>query len=124
MTGLRLRSLASAIAATALSALALVAPGGASAACTGANIEANGASMEAGAQQLVWSPAFDAKCSGVEQVKYVSTSSNKGLESWWVLHISEKYKGFGASNAFVGVDDPPNPTQSAEILEKGPGATV
>jgi ABC-type phosphate transport system substrate-binding protein len=124
MTGLKVRSLASAIAATAVSALAFVAPGSASAACTGANIEANGASMEAGAQQLVWSPPFNAKCAGTEQVKYNSTSSNKGLESWWVLHLSEKYKGFGASNAFVGVDDPPNPAQADEILEKGPGAKV
>jgi ABC-type phosphate transport system substrate-binding protein len=124
MPGLKVRSVASAIAATAISALVFVAPGTASAACTGANIEANGASMEAGAQQVVWSPVFDAKCSGVEQVKYTSTSSNKGLESWWVLHLSEKYKGFGASNAFVGVDDPPNPAQADEILEKGPGAKV
>jgi ABC-type phosphate transport system substrate-binding protein len=124
MTGLKVRSLASAIAATAVSALAFVAPGTASAACTGANIEANGASMEAGAQQVVWSPVFNAKCAGAEQVKYNSTSSNKGLESWWVLHLSEKYKGFGASNAFVGVDDPPNPAQADEILEKGPGAKV
>ena len=124
MTGLKVRSLASAIAATAIAAVAFVAPGTASAACTGANIEASGASMEAGAQQVVWSPVFDAKCSGTEQVKYVSTSSNKGLESWWVLHLSEKYKGFGPSNAFIGVDDPPNPVQADEILEKGPGAKV
>lgn len=81
MTGQKVRILASAIAATALSALAFAAPGTANAACTGANIEASGASMEAGAQQLVWSPAFDTKCSGTEQVKYISTSSNKGLES-------------------------------------------
>jgi ABC-type phosphate transport system substrate-binding protein len=126
MTGLKVRSLASALAATAISAVAFVAPGAASAAdCTGANIEANGASVEANAQIQVWEPAFNVKCSSSnEQVKYTSTSSNKGLESWWVLHLTEKYKGFGASNAFVGVDDPPNPKQAGEILERGPGSKV
>jgi len=124
MTGLKVRSLASAIAATAITALAFAAPGTASAACTGSNIEANGASLQANAQQVVWSPVFNAKCSGVEQVKYASTSSNKGLESWWILHLPTVFKGFGASNAFVGTDEPPNPTQADEILEKGPGATV
>jgi ABC-type phosphate transport system substrate-binding protein len=125
MTELNGRSLASAVAVAAISVLALIAPGTASAAgCTGANIEANGASLQAAAQQNVWEPAFNAKCSGTEQVKFTSTSSNKGLESWWVLHLVEKYKGFGASNAFVGTDQPPNTTQSSEILDKGPGATV
>jgi ABC-type phosphate transport system substrate-binding protein len=126
MTRLKVRSLASAFVAAAISALALTAPGTASAAgCTGANIEANGASMEAAAQQVVWSPVFNAKCASTnEQVKYTSTSSNKGLESWWVLHLPEKYKGFGATNAYIGTDQPPNATQSNEILEKGPGAKV
>jgi ABC-type phosphate transport system substrate-binding protein len=121
----KIRALATALATVAISITAFVAPGAASAAgCAGSNIEANGASMEAAAQQSVWTPAFNAKCSGTEQVKYTSTSSNKGLESWWVLHLPEKYKGFGASNAFIGTDQPPNATQSDEILEKGPGATV
>jgi ABC-type phosphate transport system substrate-binding protein len=125
MKGLQTRTLATAFAAAAISALALLAPGTAAASCTGANIEANGASLQANAQQAVWEPAFNAKCSASnEQVKYTSTSSNKGLESWWVLHLPEKYKGFGASNAFVGTDQPPNATQSAEILERGTGAKV
>jgi ABC-type phosphate transport system substrate-binding protein len=121
MTARNVRSLVSALAAATVSALAFVAPGTASAACTGASIEANGAAIEANAHKEVWEPAFNAKCSGppaTEQVTYVSTSSSKGLESWNVNKIAEKFKGFGPGNAFVGTDQPPNPTQQGEILEK------
>lgn len=128
MTGLKARSLASALAITAISAVAYVAPGTASAACSGANIKANGSSLQAGAQIKDWSKAFDERepCSaeGKEQVSYESTSSGKGLASWWVGHEVAKYKGFGPTNAFVATDQPPNAKQESEILEKGPGAKV
>lgn len=127
LTGLRIRSIASAIAITAASAFACAAPGSASAnACTGANVGGNGASVEKIAQIEVWTPAFDLPCKAgaTEQVKYESTSASKGLESWWVGHVVAKYKGFGPTNAFVATDGGVNPTQTTEILEKGPGATV
>jgi ABC-type phosphate transport system substrate-binding protein len=127
MTGTKIRSIASAIAITAVSAFAYAAPGSASAAgCTGANIEGNGASVEKIAQVEVWTPAFNLPCktSDTEQVAYDSTSASKGLESWWVGHVASKYKGFGPTNAFVATDGGVNPTQTGEILEKGPGATV
>jgi ABC-type phosphate transport system substrate-binding protein len=123
MTGLKARILGSTFAAAALSAVAFVAPGTASAACSGANIKGNGSSLQAAAQQKYWAPAFNGKCSPTnEQVEYESTSSGKGLASWWVGHSEEKYKGFGASNAFVGTDQPPNAKQESEILEKGIGS--
>jgi ABC-type phosphate transport system substrate-binding protein len=120
MTGLNVRGLAAALGATAISAVAFIAPGTASAACTGVSIKGNGSSLQAAAQQKYWSPAFNVKCEGTghEQVEYESTSSGKGLASWWVGHSSEKYKGFGANNAFVGTDQPPNETQEKEINEK------
>lgn len=128
MTGWKARSLVSACAVTAVSAVAALAPGTASAECTGESIKANGSSLQASAQQKLWSPAFNKKCESSEpkkeQVSYESTSSGKGLASWWVGHSTEKYKGFAAGNAFVGTDQPPNPTQISEILEKGPGGEV
>jgi ABC-type phosphate transport system substrate-binding protein len=123
MTGFKARSLAAAFAASAMSALAFIAPGTASAACTGANIKGNGSSLQAAAQQKYWSPPFNEKCKGTghEQVEYESTSSGKGLASWWVGHNEEKFKGFGPTNAFVGTDQPPNEKQESEILEKASG---
>jgi ABC-type phosphate transport system substrate-binding protein len=130
MTGLKARSLASALAISALSAVAFIAPGTASAAgCTGAAIKGNGSSLQANAQKEIWGPAFNLACEGTgkETVEYESTSSGKGLASWWVGHSTEKFKGFGAGNAFVGTDQPPNEAQEKEILEKeslGTGAKV
>jgi ABC-type phosphate transport system substrate-binding protein len=129
MTGLKARSLSSAVAALAISAVAFIAPGAASAAeCTGANaIKGNGSSLQAVAQQTLWAAEFDKICKGVEnheeQVTYESTSSGKGLASWWVGHNEEKFKGFGEANAFVGTDQPPNATQEKEILEKEIGGS-
>jgi ABC-type phosphate transport system substrate-binding protein len=116
----KLRSLVCVVAAGALYAPAFATTGSAYAACAGANIEGNGASVESNAHKEVWEPTFNAKCAGppaTEQVKYVSTSSSKGLESWGVLNNSN-FKGFGPTNAFVAVDDPPNSSQESEILAK------
>jgi ABC-type phosphate transport system substrate-binding protein len=129
MTGLKARSLASALAITAISAVAYVAPGAASATtCSGANITGNGSSLQANAQQKNWSKPFDERepcfSEGKEQVTYLSTGSGPGLASWWVGHEVAKYKGFGPANAFVGTDQPPNEKQEKDIIEKGPGAKV
>jgi ABC-type phosphate transport system substrate-binding protein len=130
MTGLKARSVVVAFASSAISVMAFIAPGTASAACSGVNIKGNGSSLQAKAQIEVWSPAFNekeggaCKTAGKEQVSYESTSSGKGLESWWVGHEVAKYKGFGPGNAFVGTDQPPNEKQVGQILEKGPGGKV
>jgi ABC-type phosphate transport system substrate-binding protein len=119
MTGFRTRSLVSAFAVSAISAVAFVAPGTASAACSGSNIKANGSSLQANAQKELWSKPFNEKCSGTEQVTYESTGSGPGLKSWFVGENSAEFKGFGPANAFVGTDQPPNETQEKEILTKG-----
>jgi ABC-type phosphate transport system substrate-binding protein len=127
MTRPQVHSLAAAIAAAAVSAVALLAPGSALAnPCTGVNIEGNGAAVVSIAFKEVWTPAFNAKCPSKtnEQVTYASTSASKGLESWWVLHNVSKYKGFGPTNAFITTDGGVNLPQDTEILEKGPGAKV
>jgi ABC-type phosphate transport system substrate-binding protein len=116
-------------AATAVCAFALLAPGIASAACSGENIGGSGSSLQAAAQQQIWSVEFDKKCESEppeqkELVSYESTSSGAGLASWWVGHNLEKYRGFGVSNAFVGTDQPPNETQESEIDEKGDGGRI
>jgi len=120
MRGWKIRGFAAVLAAASVSAVGFATPGAASAACAGANIEGNGASVEANAHKEAWEPTFNKKCaeSKTEQVTYLSTSSNKGLESWGVLHLAEKFKGFGVANAFVAADDPPNAAQEAEILEE------
>jgi ABC-type phosphate transport system substrate-binding protein len=119
MTGFRTRSLVSAFAASAISAVAFVAPGTASAACTGVNIKANGSSLQANAQKELWSKPFNEKCVGKEQVSYESTGSGPGLHSWFVGESPTEFKGFGPENAFVGTDQPPSQPQENEILTKG-----
>lgn len=112
MRGLSLR-LASAAAVTAASAVAFIAPGTASAACTGANIEGQGSSLQELAQNEVWRPHFNAKCVGTEQVSgYKGTGSGAGLATWGV---GKTQHNFGTAFSFVGTDQPPNPVQKTEI---------
>lgn len=118
-----IRGIAASVAAAAASVAMLLIPAGASASCSGANITGQGAAQESGAQAL-WTSAFNAKCSGTEQVTYTTSSAGLGLASWWVGHNASKYKGFGAGNAFVGTGQPPNPGQESEILEKGSGKVL
>jgi ABC-type phosphate transport system substrate-binding protein len=95
--------------------------------CAGANLTGSGSSLQSAAQQKLWSPPFDAICAEpfpTQQVEYLSTSSGEGLASWGVGHNAAKFKGFGASDAFVGTDQPPNAVQQSEILERGPGAKL
>jgi ABC-type phosphate transport system substrate-binding protein len=112
MRGLSLR-FASAAAVAAASAVVCIAPNAASAACTGDNIEGQGSSLQELAQNNVWRPHFNAKCVGTEQVTgYKGTGSGAGLATWGVGKLEHN---FGDSFAFVGTDQPPNPTQKAEI---------
>ena len=122
------RRLAPACVLSAVAVTALVSPGAANAAagpqCSGANITAQGSSLQKDAQVNVWTKQFNlstksktACAAGSKQgtgakptVTYTSTGSGAGLEAWGV-GASPNY----AANAFVGTDEPPNATQISEI---------
>lgn len=117
MTGFSARRLATACAATAASALAIMVPGAASASasCSGANIKGQGSSLQENAQHDVFIPGFSAftGCVGTEEItEYHGTGSGPGIASWGV---GETEHNFGPNNAYVGTDQPPNPTQKGEI---------
>jgi len=127
MTRVSLRRLLPACALPAVVAAGLLAPGATSAftlkPCEGASIEANGATLQAKAQEI-WNKEFDVKgegaCVSGPTVKYTGTGSGPGLKSWGV---GAKGEGkFGPKNNYVGTDEPPNPTQTKEIEEEGPAA--
>jgi ABC-type phosphate transport system substrate-binding protein len=115
---------------------ALIVPGAASASlgeqCSGApTITGQGSSLQALAQQTVWDSGFNistskAACSGKQgsgakpTVKYTSSSSGAGLESWGA--DGKTATGFGVTNAFVGTDEAPNPNEKKEIEEEATGA--
>ncbi len=126
------RRLVSACAISAAAA-ALAVPGAASASigeqCSGANIEAQGASTQKLAHQTVWGPDFNTAansraCNGAQgskakpTVKYNSTGSGKGLEAFGAEEATPNYK----ENAFVGTDEAPNAAQKAEIESHASGA--
>jgi ABC-type phosphate transport system substrate-binding protein len=130
MSSFSMRRLASACVVPAAMAAALVAPGSASAAlgeqCSGANIGAQGSSLQKIAQDSVWNPDFNistakAACNGKQgdknkpTVTYTSTGSGAGLKSWGAEPKELKEVTFAASNAFVGTDEPPNEKQIGEI---------
>jgi ABC-type phosphate transport system substrate-binding protein len=110
-------------------AVASLAAGGSSAwaatQCSGANITGQGASVMKNAYQNVFGPDFNtsangAACSetqgegGKPTVKYESTSSGAGLESWGV---GGKTGSFEVKNAFVVTEEPPNPSERTQIEE-------
>lgn len=80
--------------------------------CTGKNIEANGASLQAIAQQNVWSPAFKSTICPEIEVKYISTGSGPGLKEWKATGEGGKVN---TAKAFVATDDAPTATQIANI---------
>jgi ABC-type phosphate transport system substrate-binding protein len=115
-------------------ATALIAPSAASAKkskggsptqCTGSNVTGQGAAVEVNAQTL-WTGNFNspsdtnaAACSGTQgptkgtpTVVYTKSSSGLGLESWGVLPGTAS---FAPTNAFIGTEEPPNPTQRGQI---------
>jgi ABC-type phosphate transport system substrate-binding protein len=106
-------------------ALATLGAAGASAAtqCSGASITGQGAAVMKIAEQNVWGPGFHtstnaAACSGTQggggepTVAYTSSSSGVGLESWGV---NKGVASFAPTNAFIGTEEPPNPTDKTEI---------
>jgi ABC-type phosphate transport system substrate-binding protein len=133
------RRLRSACALSLLAVTAFVAPTAASAEpvgekCSGASIEGKGASLQKLSQISLWNPAFNtsanaAACNGTQgslgkpTVKYTSTGSGPGLESWGQETKSGVPISFGATNAYVGTDEPPSLAQKAEI-EARKGGTL
>jgi ABC-type phosphate transport system substrate-binding protein len=130
MRSLSARRITSACILSAATAAVLVAPGAASASigtqCSGANITAQGSSLQKVAQQTVWTPDFNtvsdkSACNGKQGAKkkptvtYNSTGSGAGLKSWGAEDKSPSEVSFGIGNAFVGTDEPPNSTQIEEI---------
>jgi ABC-type phosphate transport system substrate-binding protein len=138
MTSLSARRLVPTCILSAVALAALVAPGVASATgklgtkCSGSNITGQGSSLQKLAQQTVWDPDFNTEgayraCNGTQgttakpTVTYTSTSSGTGLESWGANgHAAE----FGAKNAWVSTDEPPNSTQISEIESHGAANTL
>jgi ABC-type phosphate transport system substrate-binding protein len=138
MTSLSARRLVPTCILSAVTVAALVAPGAASAAgklgtqCSGSTVTGQGSSLQKLAQQTVWNPDFNISgnshaCNGTQgtkakpEVKYTSTGSGLGLESWGVNGTVPNYE---ASNAFVSTDEPPNSTQIGEIDAHGAVETL
>lgn len=128
------RRVVSAGVVSAAAVVALAAPGAASAEpigvqCSGAGIEAQGASTQKLAQQTVWDPAFNTSaskqaCNGTQgakgkpTVKYNSTGSGAGLKAFGAEKATPDY----TNNAFVGTDEAPTATQKEEIESHATGA--
>jgi ABC-type phosphate transport system substrate-binding protein len=137
MTFLRGRRVASVC--VAASALALMAPGVASAKktkpitqCSGASISGQGAAVAANAESL-WTAQFSsstnsAACNGSQgtggkpTVAYISTSSGKGLNSWGaggsLVSDPPGFDGFGTDNAFIATEEAPNASQITDIEDQ------
>jgi ABC-type phosphate transport system substrate-binding protein len=92
-------------------------------ACEGADITGQGASVANIAFAGVWGPKFNVSsnpyaCNGTQggkqkpTVAYDSTSSAAGQASWGALGGSGY---FGASNAYIATDEPPNAIEKSEI---------
>lgn len=136
MTSRSVRRLVSACVLPAAAVAALVAPGAASASftlgmCEGGNITGQGSSAQKLLQQNIWNPQFNTStnalaCSGAlkPKVKYTSTGSGAGLKSWGVETAAGEEINFGAENAFLGGEIPPNATQEAEIETHGTGKVL
>jgi ABC-type phosphate transport system substrate-binding protein len=113
---------------SAATVAALVVPGAASASlgpqCSGAPVvTGQGSSLQKLAQVTVWNPGFNtstskAACNGTQgskgkpEVKYTSTGSGAGLESWGV---NKHAAVFDATNAYVGTDEAPDAAQKTQI---------
>lgn len=125
MTSFRAHRLLPACAFSAAVAVALAAPGAASAGtlgeqCSGSAIEGSIASSPQLVGQFVWAPAFNTSanaeaCNGTQgskgtpKVSYEATGL--GMEAWGVnSHAFE-----GKRIAFVGTDEPPDAQQRTEI---------
>jgi ABC-type phosphate transport system substrate-binding protein len=132
MTLASARRLVSACILPAAALVALAGPSAASAAfklghCEGVNIEGNGSTFQKLAEQEVWTPDFNTSksasaCFGAAPtVKYISTGSGPGLESWGVETKPPLEVNFSAKNAYVGTDNAPNQKQKEEIEKHAEG---
>lgn len=94
--------------------------------CSGANITAQGSSLQKVLQQQVWTTAFHTSsdslaCSGTQgdglkpTVAYAATGSGAGLRSWGAANKTKEELAYGTTNAFIGTDEPPNEIQIGEI---------
>jgi ABC-type phosphate transport system substrate-binding protein len=126
---------AAAVAALAAPGTALAGGGKVGEQCSGSNIKGQGSSLQKIAQQKVWNVEFNndgtAKkaCSGKygdklkPTVEYESTGSGAGLISWGAEESKSENEtskkanptNFAATNAYIGTDEPPNPTQIKNI---------
>ena len=112
----------------AAGAVALMAPGAASASlgtqCSGSDIGGQGSSLQKLAQEL-WIPNFNTSsekfaCNGTQgskatpKISYNPSGSGAGLKSWGVGNLEHKYE---ATNAFIGTDEAPSPAAKTEIEE-------
>lgn len=124
MTGFSARRLASACAVTAVSAVAFMLPGAAtaSAACPPTQISGQGSTLQEIAQHSFFVPGFNAKCAteGGEVKEYKGTGSGPGLEAWGNNGHTPEFENW----EYVGTDQPPNPTQKATIETAAGGAKV
>jgi ABC-type phosphate transport system substrate-binding protein len=117
------RRLAPVCAVSAVSALALAAPGVANAVtrlphCSeGTEINGEGSTLQELAQKDVWTGGYKTFCPGAGAVTYNEhgkTGSGPGMENWYALDE------FGpVRNGFVGTDNPPTKAIEEKILEQG-----
>ncbi len=120
MTGLSARRLATACAASAVSAAAFMLPGAATASAT-TQIKGQGSTLQEFAQQKVFIPAFNTAEKGAGEItEYKGTGSGAGLEAWGNNSHAAEFNTW----EYVGTDQPPNPTQKAAIEKAAGGATV
>jgi ABC-type phosphate transport system substrate-binding protein len=129
------RGLKAACVLAALAGTALMAPGAANAEpplehCKGVAIEGKGASLQKLAQISIWNPNFTLgtnanplACPAGPTVKYTSTGSGPGLESWGQEKTVEPLN-YGPKNAYIGSDDPSTEAQKAEIETNTGGGKV
>jgi ABC-type phosphate transport system substrate-binding protein len=134
MRSLLSRRRAVACAASIGAVVALAAPGAANAGittahCKGANIEGNGATLQRHPQEH-WtiefnSPEFatEGGCLTTPTVKYNSTGSEPGLESWGAGAGAGK-GNFAPTNNFVASEEPPNAKQKEQIEKEGTGGKL
>jgi len=121
MTGLSARRLASAVAVSAVSAVAFALPAASASAST--SIRGQGSTLQELAQNNVFIPGFNAKeATGLKDTVevYSGTGSGAGLEAWGNNGHPAEYNTW----EYVGTDQPPNPTQKTAIETKAGGATV
>ena len=116
----------------ALATVALAAPGTAlaktSTACSGPNVEGQGASTQKIIQINFWNKLFNESsnkyaCSGSQgdgkkpTVIYHSTGSGAGLKSWGIENSEAETPNYSASNAYLGTDEPPSAAQAALLVK-------